>query len=392
MSAEVFHNYLKSQKNINQKQLPFYMVWVREFIRFCKLQENAAIPEKLIDPFLIKLGRRHEQWQVDQAREALNLYCYFLSRDDCGPGNKETVSIEDWKSAGDMMIRMLRLKQRSYRTEQTYMKWLRSFYVYVKPASPCELSDFHIKNFLSYLAVDHHVAKSTRNQAFNAILFFFRHVLEKQVGSIQSVVRAKRGQRLPSVLTQVEVKQLISSLQGTSALMVKMIYGGGLRLNECTRLRIKDLDFERSTVTVREGKGDKDRQTLLPCNVAKELKSHLEQVRLIYEADHKADVAGVHLPGALDKKYPSASKQWIWFWVFPSDRLSVDPRTNLIRRHHVSPDLIQRAIKKAAEVAQSPNGFRRIRFGTVLQLTYWKMVMIFERFRCCWGIPIYKRP
>ncbi|KJS33773.1 MAG: hypothetical protein VR64_00360 [Desulfatitalea sp. BRH_c12] len=253
-----------------------------------------------------------------------------------------------------MMTRMLRLKQRSYRTEQTYMKWLRSFYVYVKPASPGELSDFHIKNFLSHLAADLNVAKATQNQAFNAILFFFRHVLEKEVGSIQSVVRAKRGQRLPTVLTQGEVKRLISFIQGTSALMVKIIYGGGLRLNECTRLRIKDLDFERSTVTVRAGKGDKDRQTLLPNNVAKELKSHLEQVRLIYEADREANVVGVHLPGALDKKYTNASKQWIWFWVFPSDRFSVDPRTNLIRRHHVSPDLIQRTIKKAAEAARIP--------------------------------------
>jgi integron integrase len=249
---------------------------------------------------------------------------------------------------------MLRLKQRSYRTEQTYIKWLRSFYVYVKPASPAELSDFHIKNFLSHLAADRHVAKSTQNQAFNAILFFFRHVLEKEVGSIQGAVRAKRGQRLPTVLTKAEVMRLIGNLEGACSLMVRTIYGSGLRLNECTRLRVKDLDFDRGTITVRAGKGDKDRQTLLPDNVARELKSHLEQVGRIYEADRNADVAGVHLPGALEKKYPNASKQWVWFWVFPSDRLSADPRTNLIRRHHVSPDLIQRAIKKAAEAAQIP--------------------------------------
>ena len=227
MSAEEFYNYLKTRKNLNIKHLPFYMFWVREFIRFCKLQENGVTPEKLINPFLIKMGRRHEQWQVDQAREALNLYCYFSSRDDSGSGKKETVSIEDWKSAGDMMRRMLRLKQRSFRTEQTYMKWLRSFYVHVKPALPGELSDLHIKNYLSHLAADLDVAKSTQNQAFNAILFFFRHVLEKEVGSIQSVVRAKRGQRLPTVLTQAEVVRLISFLNGTSALMVKIIYGGG---------------------------------------------------------------------------------------------------------------------------------------------------------------------
>jgi integron integrase len=354
MSAEEFYNYLKSCKNVNTRHTSFYMYWVREFIRFCKSQENGVITEKLIDPFVIKMGRRHEQWQVDQAKEALNLYCYFLSRNGAGPSDTGGTGIVDWKVAGEMMVRMLRLKQRSFRTEQTYMKWLRSFYVYVKPVSPEQLSDFHIKNFLSHLAADLNVAKSTQNQAFNAILFFFRHVLEKEVGSIKSVVRAKRGQRLPTVLTQGEVMRLINCLQGVSALMVKILYGGGLRLNECTRLRIKDMDFERSTVTVREGKGDKDRQTLLPVNVVKELKNHLEQVRLIYEADRMADVAGVHLPGALDKKYLNASKQWIWFWVFPSDRLSVDPRTNSIRRHHVSPDLIQRAIKKAAEIAKIP--------------------------------------
>ncbi|MBU4318142.1 MAG: integron integrase [Proteobacteria bacterium] len=203
--------------------------------------------------------------------------------------------------------------------------------------------------FLSYLAVERNVAKATQNQAFNAILFFYRHVLEKEVGSIASAVRAKRGTRLPVVLSRDEVTRLINHLSGVPGLMAKILYGSGLRLNECTRLRIQDLDFERNTIIVRGAKGDKERETIFPEEIVDDVKSHLEKTRLAFEADRKATVPGVHLPGALDRKYPNAAKQWIWYWVFPSGKLSVDPRSKLIRRHHISPDFIQKAIKKASD-------------------------------------------
>ncbi len=220
------------------------------------------------------------------------------------------------------MVRVLRSKQRSYRTERTYIHWLRSFYSHVKPAIMSELTDRHIIDFLSYLAVERHVVKSTQNQAFNALLFFYRHVLEKEVGDIRNAVRARPKFRLPTVLSHVEVMQLIDHLSGVSRLMAKIIYGGGLRRDECMRLRVKDLDFERNTVTVRAGKGDKDRQTLLPESIVDEVRQHLCNVRHLYEVDSKADIAGVQLPGALEKKYPLASKEWIWYWIFPSARLS----------------------------------------------------------------------
>lgn len=267
---------------------------------------------------------------------------------------KEKVLLDDWKSAGNMMVKMLRLKQRSYRTEQTYMQWLRSFYRFVQPASPKELSDSHIKNFLTHLAADQHVAKATQDLAFNAILFFYRHVLSREVGSIRNTFRAKHKTRLPVVLTYNEVMALIDHLSGTMQLMAKVMYGGGLRRDECVRLRIKDLDFERCTITIRSGKGDKDRETLFPESIFEDMRSHLENVRQLYEEDRKAEVEGVHLPGALDRKYPNASKEWIWYWVFPSDKFSVDPRTNLVRRHHVYSDGFRKAIRKAVVACKIP--------------------------------------
>ncbi len=217
------------------------------------------------------------------------------------------------------------------------------------PQSPQKLDDSHIKDFLSYLASERRVAKSTQNQAFNALLFYYRHVLEKEVGSIAQVVRARKGRRLPVVLTYEKVIQLIDALQGVYQLMAQLIYGGGLSLNECFRLRVKDIEFEKNTLMIRGAKGDKDRQTLLPESIQPALQKHLQKVRKLYEKDHKAHVAGVFLPGALSRKYPNADKEWIWYWVFPSARLSVDPRANVVRRHHMSSSNLQKAIKKASK-------------------------------------------
>ncbi|MEW6585488.1 MAG: integron integrase [Nitrospirota bacterium] len=327
------------------------MMWVRRFVAFSKRQSGLNLPQRIIEPFLIELGRSYEGWQVDQAREALAHYCHFLNLDAKRNIEREPVDIDDWKNAGELMVRMLRLKQRSYRTEETYLGWLRRFYSHVRRTRPSELTDGHLKQFLSHLAVDRHVSKRTQDQAFNALLFFYRHVLEKDVGDLASVVRSKRGQRLPLVMSRSEVAMLFEKMSGLPLLMAKLLYGAGLRLNECTRLRVQDVDFDRMTITVRGGKGDKDRQSLLPKSAENELQLHLAHLRDIYEKDRKAKVAGVHLPGALERKYPNASKEWKWFWVFPSSRLSIDPRTQLVRRHHVSPEVIQRAIKNATSAA-----------------------------------------
>ena len=177
--------------------------------------------------------------------------------------------------------------------------------------------------------------------------FFFRHVLEKDLGDIQDAVRAKRRRRLPVVLTQLEVENLLGYLNGLQLLMGQILYGGGLRLNECIKLRVKDIDFERECIRV-FGKGDKERETLLPAVVKEPLKQHLIDIKKLFEIDRQHDTPGVEMPYALERKYPNAGKEWGWQWLFPSSRLSTDPRSKIIRRHHMHSSILHRHLKKAA--------------------------------------------
>jgi integron integrase len=348
MSVDGFRNYLQSKGFVNQKQIPFYMQWVTMFLQFCGSYHDETSFEQRLDSFLSSIGKRHEQWQINQAKEAVSLYNFFIGRNLSQDPKKGRDWDENWVKAGEMMKRMLRLKQLAYSTEQSYIMWLRGFYKFVRPITPDSLNAGHLKSYLSYLASERRVAKATQNQAFNALLFFYRYVIEKEVGSIADVVRSRRGRRLPTVLTKDEVMRLINALEGIYGLMAQIIYGGGLRLKECMRLRVKDIEFEENLLMIRGAKGDKDRQTILPEAVQPTLHKHLSKVRSIYEGDRKSDLAGVYLPGALSRKYPNADKEWIWYWVFPSATISVDPRANVVRRHHVSGNNLQKAIKKAA--------------------------------------------
>lgn len=195
------------------------------------------------------------------------------------------------------------------------------------------------------------VAASTQNQAFNAILFLFRHTLDKDIENIADAVRAKRTRRLPVVLTRSEIDRLFQKMQGVNLLMARIIYGCGLRLAECVKLRIKDIDFEREALTVRNGKGDKDRETVLPGSLVKDLEIHLKKTRSVYDADRKSNAPGVMLPGALERKLPNGGKEWAWFWVFPSYKNSIDPQTRIVRRHHVHHSNLQKSIKAAGKNA-----------------------------------------
>ena len=201
--------------------------------------------------------------------------------------------------------------------------------------------------FLSDLAVHGHVAASTQNQAFNALLFLYREVLHQTLDNIQAV-RADRPARLPVVLTPEEVKKVISAMSGTPQLVVKMLYGSGLRLMEALRLRVKDVDFGMKQLTVRDGKGAKDRYTVLAESVFACLREHLERVALIHAQDLQAGQGEVYLPGALERKYPSAAREWIWQYVFPAQSFSKDPRSRAVRRHHLDEATINKAIKAAA--------------------------------------------
>lgn len=299
--------------------------------------------------YLHALSTYHEEWQVKQADHALRLYRHYLGT--LLPADTSRAEKDDaWKAILDEMRDVMRVRHCALQTEKTYMRWVASFSNAVgKPPGAVDAND--VQQYLSDLAVRRKVSRSTQNQAFNALLFLFRHVLERDIGNISNTVRSRVRRRLPVVLTTQEVEQVLGHMKDTYRLMAMLIYGGGMRLMECLRLRIKDIDMERQTVTVRSGKGDKDRQTLLAERVMSPLLSHLDRVRELYEHDREDNVAGVALPGALGRKYPHAGTEWGWQWLFPSTRLSVDPRSKTVRRHHVSPTPLQRAFKSAVRQA-----------------------------------------
>jgi integron integrase len=202
---------------------------------------------------------------------------------------------------------------------------------------------------LTYLAVQRHVAASTQNQAFAALLFLYKEVLKVELGRLEGIVRAKRPKRIPVVLTKPEVRQVLTQLRDTYLLMAELLYGSGMRLIECLRLRVKDLDFQQNEITVREGKGNKDRRTMLPETLKPKLLQHLERVRFLHQKDLALGFGRVQLPFALDRKLPAAAGEWIWQFVFPSAVLSVDPRTGIKRRHHAHEGAVGREISAAVK-------------------------------------------
>lgn len=243
----------------------------------------------------------------------------------------------------------VRLNHYSIRTEQTYLEWVRRFLLYTGPVAEGALGEAEVKRFLEHLALERMVAASTQNQAFSAILFFFKRVLERELGNLSDTVRAKRGRRLPVVLSREQVGQFLAVTEGTPGLMLRLTYGAGLRLMECIRLRVREVDFARGTVLVRAGKGNKDRVVMLPEALREPLRLHFERLKVLWTQDKVAGLAGVWLPGALAEKYPNAGKEFGWQWVFPAKGFSVDPRSGLTRRHHVHDNTLHKAVKVAAE-------------------------------------------
>jgi integron integrase len=241
----------------------------------------------------------------------------------------------------------IRLKHYSIRTETAYVDWVRRFVVFHHRRHPRELGPEHVEAFLSHLAVQRKVAASTQNQAKSALLFLYKEVLGSELPWLDNVETAKRPQRLPAVLTRTEVDAVLNRMHGTNGLIARLLYGAGLRLLEAVRLRVKDVELERCEILVRDGKGGKDRVTMLPSILLDALRAHLVLVRELHAQDLAAGRPGVYLPYALDRKYPNAPREWAWQYVFPSDRLSVDPRSGLRRRHHVDEQNVQRAMRQA---------------------------------------------
>jgi integron integrase len=249
------------------------------------------------------------------------------------------------------MIRSLRCLHYSYRTEEAYVDWARRFLSFAQAERVEELDAGRVRAFLERLAVVGKVSASTQNQALNALVFFFREGLGKELGQLGEFTPAKRPRKIPVVLTRSEVERLFQCLSGENRLMARLLYGSGLRLMECVRLRVKDVDLERRQIVVRDGKGAKDRVTMLPEALISELEEHLKQVKRQHEEDLKAGQGQVYLPEALSRKYPNACQEWAWQYVFPADRLSVDPRTGKVRRHHACENTLQRAVSAAVKQA-----------------------------------------
>ncbi|MFH1528482.1 MAG: integron integrase [Bacteroidota bacterium] len=241
----------------------------------------------------------------------------------------------------------LRTKHYSIRTEQSYVYWIKKFIIFHNKKHPKEMGAVEINHFLSHLANNDNVAASTQNQALCALLFLYNKVLSQKVDDLGDVIRAKKPKKIPIVLTFEEVRLVLNQLSGVSRLMVNLLYGSGLRQMECLRLRAQDIDFSYNQITVRSGKGDKDRLTMLPNVIKEPLRRHLDKVKQLHEVDLAHGLGSVYLPDALEKKYPNAAREWGWQYVFPANELSIDPRSGKKRRHHEGEWVLQRIIKEA---------------------------------------------
>jgi integron integrase len=251
----------------------------------------------------------------------------------------------------DQVSDVCRLRHLSLRTEEAYRNWIKRYIFFHNKRHPRDLDAEAVRAFLTHLAVNEHVAASTQNQAFNALLFLYRQVLKMEPLNIKGVERARNSRSLPVVFSKEEANAVIAHLKGDDKLIASLLYGSGLRIMEAVRLRVKDIDFSRGEITVRDGKGEKDRLTMLPRSLAAALQVQIEAVKQLHEHDLKRGYGEVYLPYALDKKYQHAATDFLWQYVFPAAKLSVDPRSGKTRRHHVSEQNVQRAVKTALRQA-----------------------------------------
>ena len=347
---ERFAEYLAKMGTVPPRARPHYIRWVKEYVQFRAKQSDEITDEQTLPTFKTSLDRSRQDWQVDQAGDAVTMFLKFLA-DTSVVVEREPKQVCSWDELQVTLIRELRLRGRSRTTERTYLQWFRTFRSRFESESPEVLDDSHVRSFLTYLAVDRSVSANTQRQAFNAVLFLYRYVLEREIHSLHSSVLARAKKRLPVVLSRRDIESIFSHMKAPYLLMARLIYGSGLRLSECLALRIKDLNTGEGLITVRSGKGDKDRITVLPTSLVPELREHGRSVRALFDQDRALGNPGVPLPGALAVKYPNAGTEWGWFWLFPSRRLSVDKRTGAAGRYHAYPSSLQRAFHQAVVAA-----------------------------------------
>ena len=389
---DFWENYIKilGQQGIQSTFARWYVIRAEQYIQAYPEQRLAQHTRNEVDQYIHELGRNTtlKTWQFKQVVHAIQIlfqdllklewaqsvdWDYWLSAAQLLPDEHATVARDyqsvpvsfrepakhsDLKQVRDtheayinQLITIIRLRDYSIRTEHAYVTWLCRYIAYHANQSPDSLDESHVLAFMEYLAIERRVANSTQNQALNALVFFYTHVLQVSLDGLDDRVRAKRPRHLPIVLSRDEITALLTHMTATQRLMAELLYGTGMRLMECVRLRILDIDFAYNQIAIRNAKGKKDRVVPLPKSNHEYLQQHLKQVQLTYDKDRQADVPGVYLPDALSRKYPNAPKEWKWQYVFPSSRLSIDPRNQHCRRHHIHENNLQKSIKKAAEKA-----------------------------------------
>ncbi|MDA3958182.1 integron integrase [Oceanispirochaeta sp.] len=336
-----YKDYLEQKSSIKPKAIPYYLQWISLYQSFLGKQNNDG---SLIG-FQKFMVESYAPWQIDQAVDAVKHFEYYRTmknKDACAlPKNRG-----NWDLVTQQMKDILRLRHKSLQTEKAYMQWLSRF-AHFSRKNPLQLGSEDLKNYISYLAVEQHVSSSTQNQAFNALLFFYRNILETPIDGLEKTIRSKIPARLPVVLTREEIFSILSLLNDQHKLMASLIYGGGLRLNECLSLRIKDMDLQKPALHIVQGKGNKDRETLLPVALIQDVVHQMEMSRQLFEKDRKKNWPGVPLSPSLMRKYKNATVEWNWFWLFPSRDFSLCPYTSKPLRYHMHPSSLQRSFRSA---------------------------------------------
>ena len=351
--------FFRDKGDIPKDKVKYYIGWLNKFMAYYNGSlDNVSLND--LKDFGDDLDHRgYEEWQVKQAQEAVLLYIEKFLKESIAYTEDKTEKkhigdyqpVETWEQAKDIFISRMRLRHYAYNTEKTYREWIRRFIQYTGQNSPLNVKTGHVKRFLTYLAVERKVSSSTQNQAFNALLFLYREVLGQEFGDFRNTIRARKNSKIPVVLTKEEIKKIFAYIPEKSKLPLKLIYASGIRVTECVRLRVKDLDFGNHVLVVRSGKGDKDRVSLLPDFLHAPIKQHLEKVKKYHEDDLAKGLGAVFLPEALERKYPKANREWAWQYAFPSANLSVDPRSAVVRRHHIGQQVLQRAMRGAVKKA-----------------------------------------
>ena len=348
---EGYSDFLQRRQLSDPKHRPYLVQWVREFLYFAHERPGYSF-EQTRDFFLEEIGKRTriEPWQIRQASNAIQIYYFQYRHSSDEQFHHIHIRDLDTEPMLSKMKEIMRLRHYAANTEKTYLLWTRRFLDYQrKTGTSAQPVAEDVKAFLTHLAMNEKVSSSTQNQAFNALLLFFREVLNIDLKEMSQTVRAKRGRKLPTVLSVREVQMLIEAIDPRYQLMAKLLYGSGLRLMELLQLRVKDIDFDAGLIIVRSGKGDNDRTTLLPETLHWELKGQLEKVQKWHESDLANGYGEAPLPNALLKKYPNAGKELGWQYLFPADKVAIDPTDGKVRRYHVYEKTLQAAVTRAVK-------------------------------------------